>query len=207
MNRNFAIPLFCGIVLALSACQKQSRHAVATADAENEKVQAEDQTTKDLMFALAGECEANRKYMAYSIIADQEGYPQIARLWRAAAAAEAIHASNHMHALDMLKTTQQNLEGAVEGEQYEFTTMYPRFIKTAKDAGRTEAAQSMEWAFEVEQLHHKMFQADLDELKKGEQPIQVAYWVCGICGNTVQKMAPEVCNICGSPKSMFFEVK
>lgn len=177
------------------------------ADESDEKAKAKDQTTKDLEFALAGECEANRKYTAFAEIADQQGQPQVARLWRAAAAAEGIHAKNHMKALGMLKTTEQNLAGAVEGEQYEFNTMYPKMVKTAKEAGRKDAAQSMEWAFTVEKLHHKMFQTDLDDLKNGKRPADVSYWVCSVCGNTVAEKAPEKCNICGSLKDKFFEVK
>lgn len=184
---------------------------VATEEDKSEKeaelVENKDKTTKNLEYALAGEGEANRKYLAFAEIADKEGFPAVARLWRAAAAAEAVHANNHMRVLGMLKSTEENLRSAVSGEQYEFETMYPEFIRTAKEAGKPEAAKSMEYAFKVEQLHHKMFKEDLKELEEHKKPELVAYWVCGVCGNTVPKSPPETCPICDSPKSKFFEVK
>jgi rubrerythrin len=191
------------IMISLTSCQNNSE----ISNPETEEDQTSDQTTKDLRYALAGECQANRKYIAFAEIADSQGYPGIARLWRAAAAAEAIHARNHMKALGMLKSTEENLTGAVEGEQGEFSTMYPTFIATAEKAGRSDAAQSFDRAFKVEQIHYKLFLADLNELKKGEQPPAINYWVCSICGNTVPETPPNVCDICGSPKNKFFEVK
>jgi rubrerythrin len=174
---------------------------------ETKLIENKDKTTKHLEYALSGECQANRKYLAFAEIADKEGFPAVARLWRAAAAAEAIHANNHMRVLGMLKSTEDNLRSAVTGEQYEFETMYPEFIKTAKEAEKPEAAKSMEYAFKVEKLHHQMFKEDLKELEEHKHPELVSYWICSVCGNTVPKSAPETCNICGSPKNKFFEVK
>lgn len=207
MIKAFIVAAFLASLLSLKGCSSQATDVAMESENETQDMQGQDQTTKDLQFALAGEGEANRKYTAFAEIADQQGYPQVARLWRAAAAAEAIHAKNHMQVLGLLKSTEQNLEGAVKGEQYEFTTMYPRFIRTAQEAGKLDAAKSMEWAFKVEQLHHKMFQADLDALKKGQHPLNATYWVCATCGNTVPEQPPEKCTICGSPKYKFFEVK
>lgn len=191
------------LFLALTACQQPS----SLADIEpGENKQEETPTTKNMQTAFAGESEANRKYTAFAKIADDQGYPQVAKLFRAAATAEGIHASNHMKVLGMLKSTEQNLKDSVEGEQYEFSTMYPNFIKTAKDAGQMEAAKSMEWAFEVEQLHNQMFRAALAKIENGENPSKVSYWVCKVCGNTIAGTPPQVCNICGTSNS-FFEVK
>ncbi|MBS0649479.1 MAG: rubrerythrin family protein [Verrucomicrobia bacterium] len=187
-------------LVLLTGCGEKEKYA------ETEDLQARDPTTKNLLYAFAGECQANRKYLAFAKVADQEGYPGVARLWRAAAAAEAIHARNHLDVLGLVKSTEGNLQGAVEGEQDEFTTMYPKFIKTAEEAGRKDAAQSMQWAFKVEQLHYNMFLADLDELKKGENPADSNYWVCRVCGNTVPDAPPEQCDICGSPQSNFFKI-
>lgn len=199
-----AVAAVLSLFLLPAGCQKSKQ--TNDSETETENVGKEDQTTKDLLYALAGEGEANRKYLAFAEIAEQQGYPQVARLWRAAAAAEAIHAKNHMRALGMLNSTQENLKSAVEGEQNEFTTMYPRFIKTAEQAGRKDAAQSMEWAFKVEQLHHAMFRADLEDLMHGKKPASQVYWVCSVCGNTVAGTPPKQCNICGT-KNKFFEVK
>jgi rubrerythrin len=186
-------------LILLAGCGEKEKY-------ETEDLQASDPTTRNLLYAFAGESQANRKYIAFAKVAEQEGYPGIARLWRAAAAAEGIHARNHLRVLGIVKSTEGNLQGAVEGEQDEFTTMYPKFIKTAEEAGRKDAAQSMEWAFKVEQLHYNMFLADLDELKKGEKPADAYYWVCRVCGNTVPDAPPEKCDICGSPQSKFFEI-
>lgn len=196
------LSLVVAIGLSLTGCNKSS-----DMNPEERELASKDQTTRDLTHAWMGECEANRKYSIYADIADQEGYPQIARLWRAAAAAEAVHARNHMKALGMMKPTIDNLQNAVEDEQYEFTVMYPKFIKTAQEAGRTEAAQSMEYAFEVEQGHYQLFLADLEDLKKGVKPADTVYWVCSVCGNTIPTTPPDVCNVCDSPKDRFFEVK
>lgn len=165
------------------------------------------QTTKDLHEALSGEAQANRKYLAFAQIAEAQGYPQIARLWKAAAAAEAIHAKNYMEELGMLNSTEENLKNAVEGEQNEFSEMYPRFIKTAEKEGYKCAAQKMQWAYEVEQIHHKLFLKDLNDLKQGKRPKDQVYWICSVCGNTVPANPPQVCNICGAPRSKFFEIK
>ena len=204
LKRVYVASLYLALIL-LVGCKENAVESKEGAEAED--IQAKDQTTKDLLYALSGESQANRKYRAFAKVADQEGYPGIARLWRAAAAAEAIHAKNHMKALGMIKSTEKNLSGAVEGEQNEFTTMYPRFIKTAEEAGRKDAALSMERAFKVEQLHYKMFLADLDDLKKSMKPADTYYWVCSVCGNTVADAPQEICSICGSPKNKFFEVK
>lgn len=200
--------LFSGIFIIFSSLALSGCHSEKPKKSEESEVtEAKDQTTKNLETALAGEGEANRKYTVYAEIADKEGYPSVARLWRAAAAAEGIHAKNHMKVLGMLNNTESNLRSAVTGEQYEFTTMYPKFIKTAEEAGNMAAAQSMKYAFEVEQLHYKMFEKDLKDLEEGKKPELVPYWVCGVCGNTVPKSPPEVCPICGSPRKVFFEVK
>lgn len=198
-------------LIILVAAVMGSRNISAAQDSSSKKdaelIEKKDQTKKNLEDALSGECQANRKYLAFAEIADKEGYPAVARLWRAAAAAEAIHANNHMKVLGMLKSTEVNLRAAVTGEQYEFETMYPKFIKTAKEAGNPEAAKSMEYAFKVEQLHHKMFNEDLKELEANKKPELVAYWICSVCGNTVPKSPPDICPICDSPKSKFFEIK
>jgi rubrerythrin len=207
LNRFCAFISFLFLVTAFIECEDLTATQVDNSEKDAELTENKDQTTKNLEYALSGECKANRKYLAYSEIAAQEGYPAVATLWRAAAAAEAIHANNHMRVLGILKSTKENLASAVTGEQYEFETMYPEFIKTAKEAGKPEAAKSMEYAFKVEQQHHKMFKEDLKKLEENKKPELVAYWICGVCGNTVPKSPPEICPICGSLKSKFFEIK
>jgi len=185
--------------MGLTSCKEKNE--------KSELSEAKDQTEKNLESSLAGEGEANRKYTAYAKIADDEGLPSVARLWRAAAAAEAVHAKNYLKILGMLNDTEANLRSAVSGEQYEFSTMYPEYIKAAKEAGNAAAATNMNYAFQVEQLHFKMFEDYLSLLEEGKTPELVAYWVCGVCGNTVQKDPPKVCPICGSPQKEFSEIK
>ncbi len=196
--KNFT--LFICIAVLFAACGDEPKES-------DKKKLYKEETTVNLEHALSGEGEANRKYASFAEIADKEGYPQVARLWRAASAAEGIHARNHMKVLGMLNSTKENLKNAVEGEQYEFNVMYPKFVEIARKAGRDDAAQSMEWAYKVERLHHEMFLADLKDLQEGKKPKETPYWVCSVCGNTVPGSPPEKCPICGAPKDKFFEVK
>jgi rubrerythrin len=122
-----------------------------------------DKTTKDLMEAFAGESQANRKYLAFAAKADQEGYPYVARLFRAAAEAETIHAHNHLRALKGVKSTKENLQEAIGGEFHEFKEMYPGMIAAAKDAGNKEAERSFNFANEVEKVHHALYEKALED--------------------------------------------
>ena len=156
--------------------------------------------------SFSGEARANRKYKAFAKIADKEDYEGVAKLYRAAAAAEGIHAKNYMKLLGVLGTTKENLESSVEGEDYEFTTMYPKFIAAAKKEGNLDAAQKLEWAFKVEQKHYNYFKQDLAEIKQGKKPADVDYYVCKVCGNTLAQKPTGNCDVCGASKDQFFEV-
>ncbi|KKO18075.1 MAG: rubrerythrin family protein [Candidatus Brocadia sp.] len=161
-------------------------------------------STKDnLKDAFAGESQANRKYLAFAKKADEEGFKQVAKLFRAAAEAETVHAHNHLRVLGGIKTTKENIQEAVEGETYEFTKMYPQFIEEAKKEGNKEALRSFEIANKVENIHAGLYQKALQNLGKNED---VDYYVCQVCGNTVEKAAPDTCPICGAPKSRFTKV-
>lgn len=160
-------------------------------------------TEKGLMEAFAGESQANRKYLAFAKKAEQEGYNQIAKLFRAAAEAETVHAHNHLKALGGIKGTKENLESAIKGETYEFESMYPPFIADAKLEGKAEAEKSFIWANEVEKIHAKLYKKALDNIGKNEE---VDYYVCGLCGNTVENEAPDTCPICGAKKQMFKKI-
>lgn len=161
-------------------------------------------STKDnLQSAFAGESQANRKYLFFAEQADKEGHKQIARLFRAAADAETAHARNHLRALQGIGSTRDNLLAAISGENYEFTEMYPEFIKQAQAEGNDTARESFDLANRVEQLHHELYKAALAKLDKGETPEEKPFFVCQHCGNTVEGAAPEKCPICGAPKRMF----
>ena len=164
-------------------------------------------TKANLEAAFAGESQANRKYLFFAEKADAAGNRQLARLFRAAAEAETIHARNHLRVLGEIKTDKENLQAAVGGESYEFTEMYPGFIEQAKAEGNQKAENSFDMANKVEQIHHKLFQAALKDLEAGAAGRDAPYYVCQLCGNTVEGEAPERCPVCGAPRSQFKKVE
>ncbi len=164
-------------------------------------------TQENLQFAFAGESQANRRYLFFAEKAEKEGHPQIARLFRAAAEAETVHARNHLRVMGGIKSTRENLEEAVGGENYEFTKMYPGFIEQAKTENNEKAETTFTWANKVEEIHHGLYQKALKALEAGEQVRDEPYFVCQGCGNTVGGEAPEKCPICGAPRSQFKRVE
>ncbi len=164
-------------------------------------------TPDNLQAAFAGESQANRKYLFFADKADAEGHSQVARLFRAAAEAETVHARNHLEVMDGIGTTVGNLEAAVKGENYEFVTMYPKFIEHAKEDKNQRAEVSFTHANAVEKIHHDLYQQALDALKKGQQTKDAPYFVCQFCGNTIAGEAPDRCPICGAPRSKFKRVE
>ena len=160
-------------------------------------------TKENLEFAFAGESQANRKYLFFADKAEEEGHKQIARLFRAAADAETVHACNHFNVSLGVKSTKDNLLAAIGGENHEFTEMYPGFIKQAESEGEEKARESFGLANKVEQIHHSLYQSALSMLEKGQAIDEKPLYVCQHCGNTVEGEAPERCPICGAPKRMF----
>lgn len=150
--------------------------------------------------AFAGESQANRKYLAFARQADKEGLKQIAKLFRAAAEAETVHALNHLRELDEVKSTHENLEAAIAGETHEFESMYPAFIESAKAEGNAGALRSFTYANEVEKVHAALYKKALEAL--GNNAV-VDYSVCQVCGHTVEGEAPDECPICKSKKQAF----
>jgi rubrerythrin len=164
-------------------------------------------TEKNLEEAFAGESQASRRYRFFADKAESEGHPQIARLFRAAVAAETVHARNHLTVMGGINSTAENLKEAIGGEEYEFTEMYPAFIKEAKAEGNQPAETSFSYANAVEKIHHALYQKALGSLEAGKEPKEEPYYVCSVCGNTVAGEAPERCPICGAPMSKFFKVE
>jgi rubrerythrin len=160
--------------------------------------------TKDnLEAAFAGESQANRKYLFFAEKAEQEGHKQVAKLFRAAADAETVHAKNHLKVMQGIKSTRENLLAAKGGENHEFTEMYPAFIKQADTEGNNKAKDSFDMANKVEKIHHGLFDAALSNVEKGEAIAEKTIYVCQYCGNTVEGEAPEKCPVCGAPRKMF----
>ena len=156
---------------------------------------------EDLKAAFAGESQANRRYLAFAKKADEEGMPQVARLFRAAAHAETVHALNHLRVLGEVGTTQENLQAAIDGEHYESVTMYPDFMKDADEVGDKKAKRTFDLAWDVEKVHEELFRKMLADL--GQQAELFDYYVCPVCGYTHAGSAPERCPVCGTPGSRF----
>jgi len=162
-------------------------------------------TMDNLKEAFAGESQANRKYLAFAKKADSEGHTHIAKLFRAAADAETVHAHAHLRVMGGIKSTEENLKEAIEGETEEFEQMYPGFIEEANAEGNEAAVITFANANAVEKIHAKLYAEVLANMDKNED---VNYYVCQICGNTVlENEVPEKCPICGAPKSQFMKIE
>jgi len=163
-------------------------------------------TKENLAEAFAGESQANRKYLAFAKQAEIDGFPQIARLFRASAHAETVHALAHLRAMGGIQKTAENLAAAIEGEGFEFQQMYPPYLQQAKEEGDKPAEISFRNALAVEEIHHDLYSDALKALKAGGDLPNRKVYVCEICGNTVYDEAPERCSVCGVPKDKFSEI-
>lgn len=159
---------------------------------------------KDLEAAFAGESQASRKYHHFASVADSEGYPQVARLFRAAALAETIHAGNHLKAMGGLKTTKENLAEAIAGEHYEHSDMYPGFLVDSEAEGNKKATRSFKFALEVEKIHEELYQKALDTL--GTDTTTLEFYVCPICGHTHLGKPTGLCPICATAAEKYIKV-
>ena len=161
------------------------------------------QSEKNLKEAFAGESQANRRYLAFAKKAEEEGFKQVAKLFRAAAEAETVHAHSHLRALGGVKSTKENIQEAIAGETHEFKKMYPEMLAKAKAEGIKPAEMSFDYANQVEKVHAALYEKALAELGKNRE---VDYYVCPVCGHTVEEKAPERCPICGALGSKFYRI-
>lgn len=159
-------------------------------------------TEQNLMDAFAGESQANRKYLAFAKKAEEEGYRQVAKLFRAAAAAETIHAHNHLRELRGVKSTKENLMAAINGESYEFQKMYPQMISDAREERSDYALRTFTFANEVEKIHAALYTKALESLETASST-DVDYYVCTVCGYTAEGEAPDECPVCRARKQAF----
>lgn len=166
----------------------------------------DNKTISNLKAAFAGESQANRKYLFFAEKAEKEGKNQVARLFRAAADAETVHAKAHLNAMEGIGTTVENLKAAAEGEHEEFTEMYPPMIEQAEKDGNPKAKRAFEHANAVEKVHHGHFNDALKSLEEGKELKDEPYYVCQVCGNTVSGKAPDRCPVCGAPLSAFKKI-
>lgn len=161
-------------------------------------------TLKNLQDAFAGESQANRKYLAFAEKADKEGLPQVAKLFRAAAEAETIHAHAHLRLMKGIGDTAENLKVAIEGETYEFKSMYPAMIEDAKAEGEGAAERYFDFANQAEEVHANYYSKALERMDKLED---VAYYVCSVCGHIHENQPEEKCPICSAAPKAYFEVQ
>jgi rubrerythrin len=163
--------------------------------------------TKDnLQEAFAGESQANRKYLAFAKKAEEDGFPQVGKLFRAAAEAETVHAHAHLRVMGGIQATADNLKAAVEGEGHEYQKMYPAFLAEAQKEDNKQAEFSFKHALAVEEIHHGLYEEALKAVASGSDLPEVKIYVCPVCGNTVKNEPPDACPICNVPKDRFFEV-
>jgi rubrerythrin len=205
MKNNLLISMICLAVaaMAVTGCKKQAG------------------TVENLKAAIIGETTASAKYAAYGKKAKEEKFDKIAKLFEAASKAEAIHAQKHTAVLEKMglkmdpittkfdvKSTKENLMDAINGESHEVDSMYPGFIKKAKEEGKDDAAGSFDFAFQVEKAHLALYKGALDALGKNDfKALADFYSVCPTCGNTIPGKAPANCNICGVPGKDFIIIK
>lgn len=163
-------------------------------------------TAENLKNAFAGESQANRRYTAFARKAAEESFPQVAKLFRAAAEAETVHALNHLRIIGEIKSTTDNLEAAISGETFEFLKMYPEYLKVATQEDEKQAIWSFDVANKVEKIHADLYTKAAQAVKGGADLPKISYYVCSVCGNTVESAPPEKCPICGAPKNKFNEI-
>ena len=162
-------------------------------------------TEKSLQEAFAGESQAHMKYLIFSEKAEKEGFPNVARLLKAVAYAEQVHATNHARQLGIIKGTAENLEADIEAETYEVEEMYPAFLAIAKLQGQKGAEQAMHFALEAEKIHAELYRRAKSEVEGGKDLEIPVIRVCPVCGYTHEGTAPEKCPVCGAPGSTFKE--
>jgi rubrerythrin len=160
-------------------------------------------TSENLKEAFAGESQANRKYLAFAEQAQKDGYPQVGKLFRAAAEAETVHAHAHLRVMGGIQKTEDNLQTAIEGEGFEFKEMYPKFLAEAEAEQNTPAIFSFRHALAVEAIHHGLYAEALDAVKSGTDLPEAKIFVCSVCGNTVRGQAPDQCPVCRAAREQF----
>ena len=164
-------------------------------------------TDENLSLGFTDESETHMRYLAYARQAAEEGYENVAHLFRAVAEAETVHALNHMDALGGVDETVENLKKAVAEEESEMFSLYPEFIKQARKEDRTEAVMSMTWIQQSEKAHFNLFRQALESLERGERDLEEeSYFLCENCGFVAVGVAPANCPVCRAPQKMFREI-
>lgn len=160
-------------------------------------------TETNLRDAFAGESQAHMKYLNFAQRAEKDGFPNVARLFQAAAYAEQVHASNHLRTLDGVQTTSENLAAGIAGETFEVEEMYPAYIAVAEAQDEKRARRMMDWALAAEKVHAELYSQAKQPVDAGSDANIPAIWVCSVCGFTVEGDAPDVCPVCGAKHDKF----
>jgi rubrerythrin len=155
-------------------------------------------TKENLASAFAGESQANRRYLAFAKKAVEDGFPNLAKLFKAAAAAETIHAHNHLRVMGGVGSTAENVQEAINGETFEFKQMYPEYLETSMEAGEAQATWSFDVALQVEEIHAGLYEAALEAVNAGKDLETEKFFVCKVCGNTFENEHPETCPVCNA---------
>jgi rubrerythrin len=164
-------------------------------------------TKENLQNAFSGESQANRKYLAFAKKAEADAFPNVAKVFRAAAEAETVHAIAHLKVMKGIKSTAENLQEAIKGESFEYKVMYPGYVDEARAEGDKAALASFANAMAVEQVHYNLYLDALQSVQEGRDIGERTIFVCSVCGNTVLGQPPDTCPVCGSPKKKFFEAE
>jgi rubrerythrin len=160
-------------------------------------------TEKNLRDAFAGESQAHMKYLAFAKRAEEENKPNIARLFRAISFAEQVHATGHLKTLGDLGTTVENLQSAIDGENFEVEEMYPAYDAVAKLQAEKEAIRSIHFAIEAEKIHAALYTSAKQAARENRDAAIGDLHICPVCGYTVEGAVPDACPVCGVPKSKF----
>ncbi len=162
-------------------------------------------TVNNLNEAFAGESQANQKYRAFAKKADQEGFPNVARLFRTTAEAERIHAEGHLRANDGIASTRANLQAAIDGETFEYTTMYPPMLAEAQAEGH-RAKLMFGYAVKAEAVHAALYKCALEAIEQGKDLQEGHFYLCPVCGHIEFGAAPGACPICNTAGARFVQV-
>ena len=162
-------------------------------------------TETNLKEAFAGESQANRKYTAFAKKAEQEGFVNVARLFRTAAEAETIHAMGHLNAMDAIKSTADNLRAAIAGETYEYTEMYPPMLTQAQTENH-KAKRMFGYAVEAEAVHAELYKLALEAVSQGKDLADTKFYLCPVCGHIEAGNPPATCPICGIKGEKYVQV-
>ena len=162
-------------------------------------------TKENLSDAFAGESQANQKYRAFAKSAENDGFPNIAKLFRTTAEAERIHAEGHLKALDSICSIVENLKAAIAGETYETTEMYPPMLKQAEEDDH-KAKRMFKWALDVEAVHAQLYKLALDAAERGEDLTETEFYLCPVCGYIEFGKPTDACPVCKVKAEKFIQV-